>query len=350
MPSILSGVYPVDPDVLPTASKYPHNLFTLLGKRYDMNVYENRAHLCPTAICGTARTAAADETGFSTLVSNSARLWYDFAKPTEQTDRLEFDVESHPHELDVGDTFVRSPDAVVRDRAWTSSTFSSRTRRGTTRRTATDYHATGIPGLGFYYEWLDEGGALAARQRHLLQVQATDRLIGRIVAKLKRIHAYDDSLVVVTADHGVAFTKGSLIRGVAKENYPEIMWTPLIVKAPRQTNGRGRRPRRARRRPPADDRRPSPHQDAVEGRRPLAARCPEGGADPAGPRMGLQLAEAAAGPEVRDRRRAPGLRLGAARCGVDRHGRPRPPAVRLGGYAGLIGTRSHAAVDPNAAR
>jgi arylsulfatase A-like enzyme len=58
-----------------------------------------------------------------------------------------------------------------------------------------------------------------------------------VVAKLKRIHAYDDSLVVVTADHGIAFTKGSLIRGVAKENYPEIMWTPLLVKAPRQERG-----------------------------------------------------------------------------------------------------------------
>jgi hypothetical protein len=41
----------------------------------------------------------------------------------------------------------------------------------------------------------------------------------------------------VTADHGVAFTKGSLIRGVAAENYPEVMWTPLIVKAPDQQRG-----------------------------------------------------------------------------------------------------------------
>jgi hypothetical protein len=236
VPAILSGDYPVDPDVLPTASKYPHNLFTLLGKRYDMNVYENRAHLCPTGICGSERTAAADATGFSTLVSNSARLWYDFARPTEQSDRLEFDVESHPHELDVGDTFVKSLTPSSRPRLDFVHLLLPHSPWHYTAD-GEDYRATGIPGLGFYYEWLDEGGALAARQRHLLQVQATDRLIGRIVAKLKRIHAYDDSLVVVTADHGIAFTKGSLIRGVAQENYPEIMWTPLLVKAPRQEQG-----------------------------------------------------------------------------------------------------------------
>jgi hypothetical protein len=236
VPSILSGSYPKDQDVLPAATKYPHNLFTLLGKTYDMNVYENRAHLCPPSICGSERTTAADATGFSTLVANSTRLWYDFAKPTRAPEQPDFDVAGHPHELDVGDTFIQSLTPSTRPRLdfvhlllphepWHYAANGQ------------DYHATGLPGLGYYSEWLDDGGALSGRQRHLLQVQATDRLIGRMVAKLKRIHAYDDSLIVVTADHGVAFTTGSVLRGVAKENYPEIMWTPLIVKAPRQMRG-----------------------------------------------------------------------------------------------------------------
>jgi hypothetical protein len=85
--------------------------------------------------------------------------------------------------------------------------------------------------------WRDPWNAEFGRARHLLQVQTADWVVGRIVDKLQAIGAYDDSLIVVTADHGVAFTPGSPSRGVSSVNYPEIVWTPLIVKAPGQTDG-----------------------------------------------------------------------------------------------------------------
>jgi hypothetical protein len=54
------------------------------------------------------------------------------------------------------------------------------------------------PSLGkFYASWLNEFTAASGRQRHRLQLQATDEMIGRMIAKLKRIGEYDDSL---TAD------------------------------------------------------------------------------------------------------------------------------------------------------
>jgi hypothetical protein len=71
-----------------------------------------------------------------------------------------------------------------------------------------------------------------------LQVQATDTLLGQIVARLKRVGAYDDSLVIVTADHGVAFTNGEPTRSATLRNYPEIMWPPLFIKYPGQRTGR----------------------------------------------------------------------------------------------------------------
>ena len=43
--------------------------------------------------------------------------------------------------------------------------------------------------------------------------------------------------MVVTADHGAAFTHASPFRGASEGNYHEIMWTPLFVKAPRQPTG-----------------------------------------------------------------------------------------------------------------
>jgi hypothetical protein len=58
-----------------------------------------------------------------------------------------------------------------------------------------------------------------------------------VIAKLKSIGAWDDSLVVVTADHGAAFTGGQPFRGVTAVNYPQIVWTPLFVKTPGQPAG-----------------------------------------------------------------------------------------------------------------
>ena len=103
--------------------------------------------------------------------------------------------------------------------------------------TGQDYQQTGVaPGL-VYYNWNSQWAALAGKQRHLLQLQAADTLLGQIVAKLKSFGEYDSSLVVLTADHGVAFDSDDSFRGVSSKNYPQIMWTPLFVKMPGQSAG-----------------------------------------------------------------------------------------------------------------
>ena len=44
------------------------------------------------------------------------------------------------------------------------------------------------------------------RQRHLLQASYTDRLVGQILQRLEEVGVYDDAAIVVTADHGIAFS------------------------------------------------------------------------------------------------------------------------------------------------
>ena len=73
-----------------------------------------------------------------------------------------------------------------------------------------------------------------ARLRHTLQLQYADRALGAVLDRLRELGTYDESLIVVTADHGVAFTQDSAMRGVSDDNYEEILWTPLLVKAPGQ--------------------------------------------------------------------------------------------------------------------
>ncbi len=96
-----------------------------------------------------------------------------------------------------------------------------------------------LPGMqtvpGFYDEYLTDHN----EQRYLLQLGFVDRLLGRMVARLKSQGMYDDTLIVVTADHGFAWQVGvPTRRSVTRSNVNELGPVPLFVKAPDQTRGR----------------------------------------------------------------------------------------------------------------
>ncbi|MBK8293980.1 MAG: sulfatase-like hydrolase/transferase [Solirubrobacterales bacterium] len=76
-----------------------------------------------------------------------------------------------------------------------------------------------------------------ALQRHLLDVGFTDTLLGRITSALKAKGLWDESMVVVTADHGGAFKSRVPRRAAVRENMGEIASVPLFVKAPGQASG-----------------------------------------------------------------------------------------------------------------
>ena len=57
---------------------------------------------------------------------------------------------------------------------------------------------------GFYDDYLRHHN----EQRQLLQLGFADRLLGRVIARLKSQGIYDDTLIVVTADHGFAWKVG----------------------------------------------------------------------------------------------------------------------------------------------
>src|SRR5215210_3923467 len=75
--------------------------------------------------------------------------------------------------------------------------------------------------------------------RHLLQVGYTDRLVGELLARLRRTGLLARSLIVITADHGYSFQVGVESRRLLSErNVEEIAPVPLFVKAPGQMDGR----------------------------------------------------------------------------------------------------------------
>ena len=85
--------------------------------------------------------------------------------------------------------------------------------------------------------WPDDEVAWRARQRHTFQLQNTDRLLGEIVDHLRAQDRFDDTLLVVTADHGSAFLPGAFNRTMNEENQAHIAWVPLFIKAPGQQRG-----------------------------------------------------------------------------------------------------------------
>jgi hypothetical protein len=88
-----------------------------------------------------------------------------------------------------------------------------------------------------------------AHQRTLLQLGYTDRLVGRLLDRLESTKLFDESLVVIVADHGESFDvkktpaesfapgKLSWRRAVTAANIQDIAPVPLFVKYPGEDKG-----------------------------------------------------------------------------------------------------------------
>jgi hypothetical protein len=83
--------------------------------------------------------------------------------------------------------------------------------------------------------FLDKTQVEQLQMRHLLQLGFADLKIQKLIAHMKRIGMYDKSLIVVTADHGVAFRQGLFDRRLARYGeWEQISPVPLFVKRPHQ--------------------------------------------------------------------------------------------------------------------
>ena len=274
VPAILTGRLPPTGTVVPSVDDYPQNLFTMLGGALPFNVHEAVTALCPRSLCAARANDATGVQRLQDLGNDAYHLWRDFASPHDTG--VNFSENSVVQwGLPQQRAFVRSlqPGKGPRlDFVHVELPHEPWHLLSTLQDTNNLAPQQGASKL----EWQqDEWPAESARREHLLQVQATDTVLGNITRKLKRIGAWDDSMVVVTADHGVAFTPIEGIRSVTDQaggNYQQILWTPLFVKYPGQAGGEGGRPARAVDRHPAHRGPGARHQGAVEDRRHVAAR------------------------------------------------------------------------------
>ena len=246
VPAAVTGTVPVAGD-LPTAADHPRNLFTLLGATYDLQVDEPVTAMCPHSLCG----GAVDWSGIAQdAVGVAGQLWLPPALrerlPSEVQEAADFEnvdalggdsararlerAQDHIAELQAGGD--RPPlwyaHVVLPHVPWSLG------RGGDEYRTDAAL-ANGPTAEG---DWGDDPVlARVGLQRHLLQVGATDRLLGRLIDRLQDQGLWDDALVVVLADHGAAFDAAEPYRQPTTATVHEIYRVPLFVKAPGQDAG-----------------------------------------------------------------------------------------------------------------
>ena len=274
VPAILDGRLPRQ-ERLPVAADHPQNLFSLLAGRYELHVREDATALCAPRLC-----APHADDGFGQRVGS---LWEDaglaYAHLVLPTD-LERDapaVRRNWRQLEV----VADPGAAAaetlrtrreskrhRYRRLHSNLGSARVRRF--ERFVADIEGGSQPRLHFIHALLPHmpfrhlpsgrsynrspietlpgldhrpGYAVPflvaqSYQRHLLQLQATDRLLGKLLDRLHELDLYDRAAVAVVADHGMSFRLGHDRRLVRAGNVEDIAPVPFFLKAPHQRNGR----------------------------------------------------------------------------------------------------------------
>ena len=250
LPAILTGTYP-SPDRLPVSADHPGNLFTLLGSRYRLHVEEPLSELCPESLCPAERALGAWLAG---VVSDLAVVFLTVVLPDELTVRLP-PVDQNWNDFLANDTFQnRWRAARVDDRRQTVTRFiESITGAGPTLHfmhvllphepwlylpTGQQFtvlrQSVGLQGG----RWVDDRWAAAVNhQRYLLQLGYVDTLLGRLVARLREVDAYDDALIAVTADHGASLQPGASFRRPTRDSFADIGAVPLLVKRPGQREG-----------------------------------------------------------------------------------------------------------------
>ena len=255
VPAMVTGKYPVAPHAVPTRRYYPHNLFTMLSESYQMTVFGRFLQLCPANTCSydlEVHDTLWDLTVDLAVVylhilapdSLAVRLppivgdWRGFA-----TRRRFRESDGERRRNDRRSEYDRFLSTITSDPGGRLYFLHTLTPHmpfeyvpSGARYAAPDYQGHREGGAGLFLRsdpWLP----LVLQQRHLLQVGFADRFIGELLDRLSAQGIYDESLIVITADHGSSFRHGQRRRGRTDGNLADILLVPLIIKLPQQASG-----------------------------------------------------------------------------------------------------------------
>jgi hypothetical protein len=254
MPALLDGHY--RQGELATVADHPKNVFTLLSDDYEIYALERFTQLCPEDACKHLGLRQTVGQRWRSLVADLRVIGLHLMLPPGLVRDLPA--------IDEGwaDFQGADPEKPPRFKSDPRVDFGRfyRTLKGADDRQMFFLHAL-LPHIPFRFlpsgqkylrskpipgrevvqpsRWgRDEWLTIQGYQRHVLQTQYTDRLIGRLLDRLEEEDLLDRSVIVVTADHGGAHEPGKATRTATMETLSEIAPVPLFIKASGQRRGK----------------------------------------------------------------------------------------------------------------
>jgi hypothetical protein len=265
VPAMLTGRKPREGD-LPIAADHPQSLFTLLSRSHRLSVVEPITDVCPSDLCDEDRPDMADRL---TSLAKDLRVvslhqllpddldddlppidrdWQGFENeaigPRANSEQRRAFIEEIFERIDNDDPPGRFEDII-----------EAAGQRGA--RPPFLFLHTSIPHIPWHFtpegkryetgvslpgvidgtwvgpQWLADQGF----QRHLLQTEYADKLLGDLLRRLRDTGLYDRAMIVVIADHGVSFKAGDRRRRPTPTNVQDVAAVPLFIKLPDQSEG-----------------------------------------------------------------------------------------------------------------
>ena len=261
VPAALDGKYP-RADALPVAADHPDNLIARLSGSHHLHVAEALTELCPPGRCPKRASRPTSE-HYTTLARDIAVVGSHLVLPPALTTGLpaidqgwrDFGAQAEAEGGKERAMHVRFHEARETHPAEGFEAFVAGV--GPTERPALHFVHTLLPhspwqflpdGREYAKEWDwpalvrgrwvdDEWRVAQTQQRHLIQLQLVDRLLGELLDKLEETGIYDDAVVVLMADHGASFLPNTSLRVIQRETFGEIGAIPLFIKRPGEPGG-----------------------------------------------------------------------------------------------------------------
>jgi hypothetical protein len=266
-PAIMDGNLP-EKDKQPISGDHPNSIFTLFGKTHRMNVSEEATTVCSRDVCQDERLDESYADRMSSMTEDLGLVWLHVVAPPDMESELTSVSENWGNFGGAAEDEAAAPtrDLGPRARAVRAKLNGGRPARFQDwidsirpgRLPALNFKHTLLPHVPWQYlpsgrryrrqpndaipglsnqAYEDQGQLDVLFQRHVLQTQFTDLELQNLWDKLKSEGMWDDSLIVVAADHGVAFPKDVQRRRLTRETAAEIAPIPLFIKAPGQQRG-----------------------------------------------------------------------------------------------------------------
>lgn len=252
LPAMLTGRYP-DAFRVPHHGEYPDNLFTWLADSHAMNVEEAVTALCPARLCGAHGQPSGER--LALLLEDVAAIYLNITlAPLLPGHFPPINQSWSGFWMNDGGRASMYTDRLARLQNWSRDI-------GRREQPVLDFTHLTFPHIP--YEFLPSGQRYAngwllpgldtpsqswtgsewqsrqAAQRFILQLQAIDHWLGALLKQLRDLGRFDETLIVITADHGVSFAPGSNRRDAPPlANLDQnILPVPLFIKLPHQARG-----------------------------------------------------------------------------------------------------------------